>query len=441
MQRPHTVSSSSADNGERICQKFVDETIDAEGHLIDAKFKCPDNFNFAYDVVDAIAAKNPEKLAMAWVDKQHKRTDFTFTDILIKALIENGCEPIYRLGVTIETFHKIKSYRIYPPKDMAKWARICEHIILHYNHGWADGFNFNIKYWEIWNEPDGHPIPKNNGMWNATKEEYFELYRVASKHLKERFGDSIKVGGYASCGFYKELECQLGLGAAFGTTEPLTDWQERILYFENFFFEFIKIVKEENLPLDFFSYHSYSQPDENQIMQKFCEKCLNEAGLGDIEIQLNEWNPNPYHEQRGTNRACAAAVANMCAMQNTKMTLMCFYDCKIGIGAYGGLFNPNTYEPFCTYYGFKAFGKLYKLQNQIEFNCDNDEIFGLAATNGDITGVLLSNLGEDTTVEFECEDYHNAFLIDENNTFSLMDIKENSFEIKKNRVVYIEIKH
>ena len=103
-------------------------------------------------------------------------------------------------------------------------------------------------------------------MWNATKEEYFELYRVASKHLKERFGDSIKVGGYASCGFYKELECQLGLGAAFGTTEPLTDWQERILYFENFFFEFIKIVKEENLPLDFFSYHSYSQPDQNKIL-------------------------------------------------------------------------------------------------------------------------------------------------------------------------------
>ena len=73
--------SETRDADERICQRFVDETIDAEGHLIDAKFKCPENFNFAYDVVDAIAAKNPTKLAMAWVDKKHNRTDFTFTDI------------------------------------------------------------------------------------------------------------------------------------------------------------------------------------------------------------------------------------------------------------------------------------------------------------------------------------------------------------------------
>ena len=79
--RPHTVSTAASDSSERICQQFVTETVDAEGHLIDAKFKCPENFNFAYDVVDAIAAKNPDKLAMAWVDKQHNRTDYTFTDI------------------------------------------------------------------------------------------------------------------------------------------------------------------------------------------------------------------------------------------------------------------------------------------------------------------------------------------------------------------------
>ena len=61
--------------------------------------------------------------------------DFAFTDLLITELIHSGCEPIYRLGVTIENYHGIKAYHIYPPRDMAKWARICEHIIRHYNEG------------------------------------------------------------------------------------------------------------------------------------------------------------------------------------------------------------------------------------------------------------------------------------------------------------------
>ena len=365
--------------------------------------------------------------------------DFTFTDIIIKDLIENGCEPIYRLGVTIENFHMIKSYRIYPPKDMAKWARICEHVIRHYNYGWADGYNYNIKYWEIWNEPEGHPVPQKNGMWNATKEEYFELYRITSKHLRKCFGNEIKIGGYASCGFYKELEIQIGLGAAFGTDGPLTDWQQRTLYFEQFFFEFIKMVKEENLPFDFFSYHSYSQPDQNKIMQAFCEKNLEEVGLGDVEIHLNEWNPNPYREERGTSRACAAAVANLLAMQNTKMTLMCYYDARIGISAYSGLFNPLTFEPFCTYYGFKAFGKLYSLGTQIECVCEGNELYSLAAMNEENTAILISNLGEDTDIKFDTNEKFKAYLIDEKNTFSLLDTFDNSFKIKKNQVIYIEM--
>ena len=91
-----------------------------------------------------------------------KNYDFAFTDILINALVANGVEPFFRLGVTIENFYKIKTYRIHPPADNAKWARICEHVIRHYTEGWADGFRHRITYWEIWNEPDGEP------MWTGT---------------------------------------------------------------------------------------------------------------------------------------------------------------------------------------------------------------------------------------------------------------------------------
>lgn len=137
--------------------------------------------------------------------------DFGFTDVLLRQLAEAHCEPIFRLGVTIENYQHIRTYRINPPKDFAKWAHICEHIIRHYNEGWADGFHYNIRYWEIWNEPEGHPDVKKNEMWHGTAQEYYELYEVTAKYLKKRFGDRIKVGGYASCGLYAVCHTQRNL--------------------------------------------------------------------------------------------------------------------------------------------------------------------------------------------------------------------------------------
>ena len=61
--------------------------------------------------------------------------DFAFTDQLIRFLINAKCEPYFRLGVTIENQHMLKAYRIFPPKDNAKWARICEKVIAHYIDG------------------------------------------------------------------------------------------------------------------------------------------------------------------------------------------------------------------------------------------------------------------------------------------------------------------
>ena len=43
--------------------------------------------------------------------------DFTFTDLLITALMDAKVEPFFRLGVTIENDAVVKSYRIDPPKD------------------------------------------------------------------------------------------------------------------------------------------------------------------------------------------------------------------------------------------------------------------------------------------------------------------------------------
>ena len=66
-----------------------------------------------------------------------KNYDFVFTDHYLDSIRRAGTEVFFRLGQTIE--HGPKKYGVLPPKDYAKWARICEHVIRHYNEGWGWG--------------------------------------------------------------------------------------------------------------------------------------------------------------------------------------------------------------------------------------------------------------------------------------------------------------
>ena len=75
-------SIASAKNSEKlVCEKFVDTVEDENGCLKDIKFKNTDVFNFGFDIVDGIANKYPEKLAMLHVDKNKTEHRFTFKDM------------------------------------------------------------------------------------------------------------------------------------------------------------------------------------------------------------------------------------------------------------------------------------------------------------------------------------------------------------------------
>ncbi len=68
-----------------IYKKFATETIDENGMLQDIRFHYPDNFNFAYDVLDALAEKCPDKVAMRWISRTHEVRNFTFKDISVNS--------------------------------------------------------------------------------------------------------------------------------------------------------------------------------------------------------------------------------------------------------------------------------------------------------------------------------------------------------------------
>ena len=68
------------DKKKRIYRNFIDRVVE-DGLLKEISFKGEEKFNFAYDVVDALAEAQPEKLAMLHIAEDMTERRFTFLDI------------------------------------------------------------------------------------------------------------------------------------------------------------------------------------------------------------------------------------------------------------------------------------------------------------------------------------------------------------------------
>ena len=64
-----------------LCEKFIKPVEDENGVLTDISFENEDKYNFAFDTVDEIARKNPDKLAMLHVANDMTERRFTFKDM------------------------------------------------------------------------------------------------------------------------------------------------------------------------------------------------------------------------------------------------------------------------------------------------------------------------------------------------------------------------
>ena len=289
-----------------------------------------------------------------------KSYDFVCTDHYLDTIRRAGTEVFFRLGQKIE--HGPKKYGVLPPKDYAKWARICEHVIRHYNEGWAWGEDkayttvnvawsnqFNIVYWEIWNEPDLDPVdvglPKNPRCWGGTVTNFFELYEVAAKHLKGTF-PQLKIGGPALCG--------------------REDWGAR----------FLAWCRDRKVPLDFFSWHIYAV-DPRKLSEKAVRirKMMDEAGFGKAESILNEWNyvkgwgddfvhSLEVESGRFNQKGAAFIAAAMVDCQAVPLDMLMFYDARVGC-AMNNIFDFTTLWPKKGYYPFYAWSKMVDRGTQV----------------------------------------------------------------------------
>ncbi len=290
--------------------------------------------------------------------------DFVLTDEYIERTTAAGTETFYRLGAKIE--HNIKKYGTLPPKDFNKWAIICEHMIRHFNYGWADGHEYGLKYFEIWNEPDLDPDDSTNKRtWGGTKAQFFDFYEITAKHLKAAFPE-LKIGGPALAGNM--------------------EWGE----------DFLCEMQKRNVPIDFFSWHIYADNTEHMIRRtRKARELMVKYGYGDAESILNEWNyikdwsdEFVYSIQQIIGMKGAAFTADvMCRLQHEPVDMLMYYDARPS--TFNGIWDFYTCRQFKTYYSLKAFSKLYKLGYEVEAPIDIGGLGVTVATDRNGKGAVM----------------------------------------------------
>jgi xylan 1,4-beta-xylosidase len=325
--------------------------------------------------------------------------DFRQTDVYISEILETGTQIIFRLGESIE--HTEEHYFVNPPTDFEKWAEICCGIIRHYNHGWANGFHHNIKFWEIWNEPDG-----TSTTWNGTEEQFFSLYGTAAKAIKKEF-PNILVGGPS-------------------VATPVIN-KNNTFVVRDFTKNFLTYCKIHSIPLDFFSWHNYNlNPWDLAHRATYVRDILNQYGFDNTQSHLNEWNYVPGNnwsilfgkENQGkvrrkgfedlSNSKGASFVANvLMLLQDEPIDVANFYTTTVSSF---GIFSEYG-EPRKTYYAFKAFAELLATPNRIETKYNKaDSIVVCSGKNKEETEltILSSNFSsQDKMINFELsESFH-----------------------------------
>ncbi len=350
--------------------------------------------------------------------------DFGNTDEDIAICADAGTKTFFRLGQTIEN-QKTK-HNIFPPKDFKKWAQICEHIIMHYNEGWADGYYYGLDYWEIWNEPDLDDEKTPHSLrrtWGGSKEKFFDFYEIVAKHLKSRF-PSLKIGGPA---------------IAFRD-----EWAE----------EFLKTMQERNVPIDFFSWHIYcSVPERLSSRAEKMKDMLLRHGYKNTESICNEWNyikgwtdEFVYSVKQHLNEKGSTFVMScMNVAQKSPLDMLMYYDTRPTI--YNGVFDFYTAEPIKGYYAFYWYGMFYDMRAEVRAVNEIEDIYSLCGVdeNGKVLALITHYSDDDGKKSVElCADFgrsgnYEIYLLDKEHNGELVKVtSELNFDMPIHSAVLIK---
>lgn len=293
--------------------------------------------------------------------------NFTETDKYVAAVRGAGAEPVLRFGESPDEYERklfVKS-----PIDLEKWASVCVHTVMHYNEGFAGGYKWRLKCFEIWDLPE---LPSG---FVGEAEEFFALYATTAKALKERF-PRIKVGGFGSLGF-----------SGLNRLDAPEIYKKSPSYTERF----LAYQKTAGAPLDFFSWYCYADaPEEIALHAQYARNLLDNAGFKRTASTIAGFNIDKAGDTcyRGYSADLAASFVTA---QKSGIDMM-FYNDARPFGERNALYTTDGRETKFTAArsAFCAFGRLLELGCSVESLGDSRrELYSLAASDKGRAAVLV----------------------------------------------------
>ena len=162
-------------------------------------------------------------------DETFVEYNWTYLDMVMDSYKKLNIRPFIELGFMPKQLASGEQCVFYwkgnvtPPKDYSRWTSLVKATLLHLISRYGRD---EVVLWpvEVWNEPNLTVFWKDADM-----EEYFKLYNLTSRAVKE-VDERFKVGGPAVCG---------------GSDK---EWIKA----------FLEFVEKNNCPLDFISRHHYT---------------------------------------------------------------------------------------------------------------------------------------------------------------------------------------
>ena len=160
---------------------------------------------------------------------------------------------------------------------------------------------------------------------------------------------------------------------------------------------FVKHLNENNVSIDFLSWHTYSRKTEDYLKRaKIVRNALDTNGYKDTESILNEWNylitwddvGKSAEKIREIEGACLTSAV-MASAQNSSIDMLMYYD-AIPTTIWNGLFKAYTMERLKGFYPFLWFSKLYEIGKQVEVVSDDEDIYVVASSNNERTAIMVT---------------------------------------------------
>jgi len=299
-----------------------------------------------------------------------KSYDFAQSDEMWTTIVGAGCEPYLRLG---DSWNNAK-----PPANAAEranWAKAAVQVVRHYRErsGWGVKYASVLRYVEIWNEPDQQQFwPKPR-----TPQEYFQLYEETTRALKQAFPDLI-VGGP-------------GISPAGALAPQGKKWTR----------DFLDYARQKNAPLDFFSWHMYSNdPNDWANAAKFYRGELDARGFKTTMMHVTEWNTAVKPEimqsaeasaLRTGGEGAAILTAAWIAMQDHGVEVSTFYrgpDPAMNAPTFYGLFYANG-NPKQIAFAFLLWSKMADYPKRLSVTAAPNTSLWMLAGQADYGGIGL----------------------------------------------------